>query len=96
MLLCYKINNWLKIFINQLLINFEKEEFILDLEDSIWGADLADMQVISMFNIGFRFSLYIIDNFGKYTWAVPLKDIKGVIIVNAFKKNIRWFQKKTK
>ena len=39
-----------------------------------------------MFNIGFRFLLCIIDNFGKYTWAVPLKDIKGVIIVNAFKK----------
>ena len=44
------------------------------------------MQVISMFNIGLRFLLCIIDNFGKSTWAVPLKDIKGVIIVNAFKK----------
>ena len=42
------------------------------------------MQLISQFNKGFRFLLCIIDIFSKYAWVVPLKDKKGVSIVNAF------------
>ena len=53
-------------------------------KDNIWGADLADMQSISKFNIEFRFILCVIDLFSKYAWVVPLKDKKGVTIVNAF------------
>ena len=49
-----------------------------------WGADLADMQLISKFNKGFRFLLCVIDIYSKYAWVVPLKDKKGVSIVNAF------------
>ena len=52
--------------------------------DNIWGADLADMQLISKFNKGFRFLLCDIDTFSKCAWVVPLKDKKGVNIVNAF------------
>ena len=48
------------------------------------GADLADMHLISMFNKGFRFLLCVIDIFSKYAWVVPLKDKKGISIVNAF------------
>ena len=44
------------------------------------------MQLISKFNKGFRFLLCVIDIFSKYTWIVPLKDKKGVSIVNAFQK----------
>ena len=33
---------------------------------------------------GFRFLLCVIDIFSKYAWVVPLKDKKGIIIVNAF------------
>ena len=55
-------------------------------EDNIWDADLADMQLISKFNIGFRFSLCVIDIFSKYTWVIPLKDRKGASIVHAFQK----------
>ena len=54
------------------------------LKDNIWGADLADMQLISKFNKGFRFLLCVINIFSKYAWVVPLKDKKGVSIVNAF------------
>ena len=54
--------------------------------DNIWGADLADMQLISKFNKGFRFLLCVIDIFSKYAWVIPLKDKKGVSIVNAFQK----------
>ena len=49
------------------------------------GADLADMQLISKFNKGFRFLLCVIDIFSKYAWVVPLKEKKGVSIVNAFR-----------
>ena len=44
------------------------------------------MQLISKFNKGFRFLLRVIDIFSKYAWAVPLKDKKGVSIVNALQK----------
>ena len=44
------------------------------------------MQLISKFNKGFRFLLCIIDIFSKYAWVVPLKDKKGVSIVNVFQK----------
>ena len=54
--------------------------------DNIWGADLADMQLISKFNKGFRFLLCVIDIFSKYAWVVPLKDKKGVSIVNDLQK----------
>ena len=56
----------------------------LSFRDNIWGADLADMQLLSKFNKGFRFLLCAIDIFSKYTWVVPLKDKKDVSIVNAF------------
>ena len=51
------------------------------------------MQLISTFSKGFRFLLCVIDIYSKYAWVVPLKDKKGVSIVNAFqsflKKSIR-------
>ena len=44
------------------------------------------MQLVSQFNKGFRFLLCVIDIFSKYAWVVPLKDKKGVSIVDAFQK----------
>ena len=44
------------------------------------------MQLTSKFNKGFRFLLCLIDNFSKYAWIVPIKDKKGVSIINAFQK----------
>ena len=34
--------------------------------NNIWGAHLADMQLISKFNKGFRFLLCVIDYYSKY------------------------------
>ena len=53
-------------------------------KDNICVADLADMQLISKFNKGFKFLLCFIDIYSKYAWVAPLKDKKGVSIVNAF------------
>ena len=42
------------------------------------------MQLISKHNKGIRYLLCAVDLFSKYAWVVPLKDKKGVIVVNAF------------
>ena len=68
-------------FINQLLENLKKEKYI---KDNIWGADLADMQLLIRYNKGTRFLLGVFDIFSKYAWVVPLKDKKGISIVKAF------------
>ena len=47
------------------------------------------MQLISKFNKGIRFLLYVIDIFSKYALVAPLKDKKGVNIVNAFPKILK-------
>ena len=60
----------------------------------IWGADLVDMQLLSKFNKGFRFLLCIIDISSKYAWVVPLKDKKGISIVNAFQKILKEYHRK--
>ena len=44
------------------------------------------MQLISKFSKGFTFLLCVIDIFSKYDWVFPLKDKKGVSIVDAFQK----------
>ena len=50
------------------------------------GADSAGMELISKLNKETRFLLCVIDIFNKYVWGVPLKDRKGMTIVNAFQK----------
>ena len=62
---------------------FKKRKVYSSFRDNIWGADLADMQLLSKFKKGFRF-LLCVDIFSKYAWVVPLKDKKGISIVNAF------------
>ena len=42
------------------------------------------MWLISKFNKGIRFLLCVIDIFCKYARVIPLKDKKGVTIVNVF------------
>ena len=60
------MKNQLNNYTNQLLKNFEKEKFNLDLKTVFEGADLVDMQLESRFNEGFRFLLCVIDIFSKY------------------------------
>ena len=46
------------------------------------------MQSLSKCNKGIKYLSCAIDLFSKYAWVVPLKDIKGNSIVNAFQKII--------
>ena len=61
-----------------------KRKVYSSFKDNIWGVDLANMQLLSKFNKGFRFLLCVIDIFSKYAWVIPLKDKKAISIVNAF------------
>ena len=45
---------------------FEKRRVYSIFKDNIWGAHLADMQLLSNFNKGNRFLLCVIDIFSKY------------------------------
>ena len=65
---------------------FKRRKVYSSFRDNIWGADLADMQLLSKFNKGFRFLLCVINIFSKYAWVIPLKDKNGISIVHAFQK----------
>ena len=65
---------------------FKKRTVYSRFRYNIWVADLADMQLTSKLNKGFRFLLCAIDITSKYAWIVYLKDKKGVSIVDAFQK----------
>ena len=75
-----------KEFYKPIVRKFKKRKVSSGFKDNIWRADLADMQLISKYNKGFRFLLCVIDIFSKYAWVVPLKDKKVISIVNAFQK----------
>ena len=68
-------------FIGKLLENLREEKFIHLLETIF---DLADMQSLRKYNKGIRYLLCSIDFFSKYAWAVPLKDKRGITVVNVF------------
>ena len=63
---------------------FNKTKVHSHFTDNILGADLADMQMISKFNKGFRFLLCVTDTYSKYPWVVPLKDKNGITNTDAF------------
>ena len=56
--------------------------------DNIWGADLADMQLLSKYNKGIKYLLCAVDLLSKYAWVIPIKDKNVTSIVNAFQKII--------
>ena len=67
---------------------FNKRKVYSQFKDNIWGVDLADMQSLSRKNKGMKYLLCVIDLFSKYAIVIPLKDKKGISIVNAFNKVI--------
>ena len=63
-------------------------------KDNIWGVDLADMRLLSKQNKSIKYRLCAIDLFSKYAFVVPLKDKKGISIINAFNKIIKQSNRK--
>ena len=74
--------------------NFNKRKVYSQFKDNIWGVDLADMQSLSRKNKGIKYLLCVIDLYSKYAFVIPLKDKKGISIVNAFDKIIRQSERK--
>ena len=72
----------------------EKRKVHAAFKDNIWGADLADMQLLSKYNKGIRSLLCVVDIFSKYAWVVPLKDKKGVNIATAFQSILKQSNRK--
>ena len=58
------------------------------------GLDLADMQSLSRKNKGIKYLLCAIDLYSKYAFVIPLKDKKGISIVNVFNQIIKQSYKK--
>ena len=73
---------------------FNKRKVYSQFKDNIWGVDLADMQSLSRKNKGIKYLLCAIHLYSKYAFVVPLKDKKGISIVNAFDKIIKQSNRK--
>ena len=73
---------------------FEKRKVYSQFKDNIWGADLADMQSLSRKNKGIKYLLCVIDFYSKYAFFIPLKDKKGISILNTFNKIIKQYNRK--
>ena len=73
---------------------FNERKLYSQIKDNIWGVDLADTQSLSKKNKGIKYLLCAIDLFSKYAFVVPLKDKKGISIVNAFNKIIKQSNRK--
>ena len=73
---------------------FNKRKVYWQFKDNIWGVDLADMQSLSRKNKGIKYLLCVKDLCSKYAFVIPLKDKKGISIVNAFNKIIKQSNRK--
>ena len=73
---------------------FDKRKVYSQFKENIWGVDLADMQSLSRKNKGIKYLLCAIDLHSKYAFVIPLKDKKGISIVNAFNKIIKQSNRK--
>ena len=68
---------------------FNERKVYSQFKDNIWGVDLAEMQSLSRKNKGIKYLLCAIDLYSKYAFVIPLKDKKGISIVNGFNKVIK-------
>ena len=73
---------------------FNKRKVYSQFKDNIWGVDLADTRLLSKRNKGIKYLLCAIDLFSKYAFVVPVKDKKGISIINAFNKTINQSNRK--
>ena len=73
---------------------FNERKVYSQFKDNIWEVDLADMQSLSRKNKGIKYLLCAIDLYSKYAFITPLKDKKGISIVNASHKIIKQSNRK--
>ena len=81
----YQLANELR---RQIIRKLKRQKVYSSFRDDLWGLDLGDIQSLSKYNEGIKYLLCAIDLFSTYAWVVPLKDKRGINIVNAFQKII--------
>ena len=69
----------------------QRRELYSSYQNNIWGADLANVQLIRKYHKGVRFLLCVIDIYSKYSWVVDLEDNKGIAVTSAFQKFLEEF-----
>ena len=74
--------------------NFNKRKVYSQFKDNTSGVDLADMKSLCRKNKDIKYLLCVIDLYSKYTFVIPVKDKKGISIVNAFDKIIKQSERK--
>ena len=74
---------------------FKKRKIYSKFKDNLWGVDLADMQSLSRKNKGIKYLSCVIDLYSKYAFVIPLKDKKGLSILNGFDKIIKQYNRKS-
>ena len=60
---------------------FNKRKVYSQFKDIIRGVDLADMQSLSRENKGIKYLLCAMDLYSKYTFVIPLKDKKELVLL---------------
>ena len=74
---------------------FNKRKVYSQFKDNIWVyIDLADIQSLSKKNKGIKYLLCATDLYSKSAFVIPLKDKKGISVVNAFNKIIKQSNRK--
>ena len=89
----YQLENKLH---RQIIRKYKRQRVYSSFRDNSGGADLADMQSLSKYNKVIKYLLCAIDLFSKYGWLVPLKDKRGISIVNQFQNIISKRRKSNK
>ena len=73
---------------------FDKRKVYSQFKDNIWGVDLVDMQSFSNKNKGIKYLSCATDLYSQYAFVIPLKDKKGISIVNGFNEIIKQSNRK--
>ena len=66
---------------------FQRFKVYSSYRNNIWSFDLAGMQLLSKYNKGVRFLLFVIDIYSQYVWVVSLKD-RDITITNEIQNNL--------
>ena len=62
---------------NTIMRKFKKRKVYSSFKDNIWGADLANMDLVSKHNKAIQLLLWVIDIYSKHALVIPLKDKKS-------------------
>jgi len=64
---------------------FPKRKVLVFGKNDIWSADIVDYNKLSAFNSQYKYLLCIIDIYSRYAYVFPLRDKKGISIMQCFK-----------